>query len=221
MPKATFFNLPKTKQQQFIKIAFEEFALQNYHQASITKVVQRMGIAKGSVYQYFENKKDLYFYLIEVAGKMRNKASESINGENISKDFFYLVEQNLIGKVLFDLDHPTIAGFLANVMQEKNSEELGNIQLITKRQTMAFVENLIHQFRKTSRIRKDIDDHLLAYYVVQTQWGIYDYLEMTYNINFRQYILGNKPVYDLSEDQIKEVVASFMNLLKDGMRLIK
>lgn len=221
MPKATFFNLPKTKQQQFIKIAFEEFALQNYHQASITKIVHRMGIAKGSVYQYFENKKDLYFYLIEVAGKMRNKASEPVNGNELSGDFFYLLEQNFINKILFDLDHPTIAGFLYNVMQEKNSLELGNIQLTSKKQTMDFVENLIQQHRKTSRIRKDIDDRLLAYFVVQTQWGIYDFLELSFNISLREYIIGNKPVYEIPEEKIKEIVSSFICLLKEGMRLMK
>lgn len=219
MPKTTFFNLPKAKQQQFLKIAFEEFALSNYHQASISKIVLKMGIAKGSMYQYFENKKDLYFYLIEVAGKMRNKASETNGNGDTSHDFFYHLEQNLIKKVIFDLDHPVIAGFLANVMQEKNNEELGNIQLISKSQTMGFVENLITQYRKNSRIRKDMDDKVLSYFVVQTQWGIYDYLELKFAINLRQFIKDNQPVYEITEDDIKSVVVSFINLLKDGMKV--
>lgn len=219
MPKSTFFNLPKIKQQQFLKIAFEEFALHNYHQASISKIVLKMGIAKGSIYQYFENKKDLYFYLVEVAGKMRNKASETNGSIDSASDFFYILEQNFIKKIIFDLDHPVIAGFLANVTQEKNSEDLGNIQLISKSQTMSFVETMIQNHRKNSRIRKDIDDQILAYFVVQTQWGIYDYLELKFSINLRQFIKDNRPVYDITEDDIKQVVVSYINLLKEGMRL--
>lgn len=149
---------------------------------------------------------------------MRNKASEINGNADSGNDFFYVLEQNFIKKIIFELDHPVIAGFLANVIQEKNSEELGNIQLISKSQTMSFVESMIQNHRKNSRIRKDIDDQILAYFVVQTQWGIYDYLELKFAINLRQYIKDNRPVYDITEEEIKQVVVSYISLLKDGMR---
>jgi AcrR family transcriptional regulator len=67
MPLATFFNLPEEKRQKILDCAIEEFAQHDYHSASISKIVSRAGIAKGSLYQYFVDKSDLYHYLLELA----------------------------------------------------------------------------------------------------------------------------------------------------------
>lgn len=70
MPKQTFWNLPPAKRDAFVQIALEEFAAHDYNTASVTSIVARAGIAKGSVYQYFTDKQDLYLYLIEHAGQV-------------------------------------------------------------------------------------------------------------------------------------------------------
>ena len=57
MPKDTFTNLPEEKRRHFLNIAIKEFAEHPYNTASISEIVRQAGIAKGSVYQYFENKK--------------------------------------------------------------------------------------------------------------------------------------------------------------------
>lgn len=67
MPKQTFFNLPEEKRQAILDIAVEEFAENDYKNASISNIVTRAGIAKGSLYQYFEDKRELYFYLLQLA----------------------------------------------------------------------------------------------------------------------------------------------------------
>lgn len=67
MPKPTFFNLPDEKRQAILEIAIEEFAENDYQSASISRMVARLGIAKGSFYEYFEDKDDLYFHVLEKA----------------------------------------------------------------------------------------------------------------------------------------------------------
>jgi AcrR family transcriptional regulator len=67
MPKPTFFNLPAGKRNSFVKIAMQEFADREYHSASVSKIVEHAGIAKGSVYQYFRDKQDLFLYLLDAA----------------------------------------------------------------------------------------------------------------------------------------------------------
>lgn len=69
MPKQTFLNLPEEKRKAFIEIALDEFASNDYHHASVSKIVAKAGIAKGSVYQYFEDKQDLFMHLLDVANK--------------------------------------------------------------------------------------------------------------------------------------------------------
>lgn len=67
MPKQTFFNLPAEKRQAIVDIAIDEFASNDYRNASISRIVARAGIAKGSIYQYFEDKRDLFLYLVDLA----------------------------------------------------------------------------------------------------------------------------------------------------------
>ena len=69
MPKPTFFNLPEEKRRLILDLAIEEFAERDYKSASISNIVARAGIAKGSLYQYFEDKRDLYLYLIQLAAE--------------------------------------------------------------------------------------------------------------------------------------------------------
>ncbi len=69
MPKQTFLNLPEDKRKAFIAIALDEFADNEYNTASISKIVEKAGIAKGSVYQYFEDKQDLFMYLLDVSNQ--------------------------------------------------------------------------------------------------------------------------------------------------------
>ncbi|MGD6967331.1 TetR/AcrR family transcriptional regulator [Rossellomorea vietnamensis] len=65
MPKLTFFNLPENKRKVLIDAAENEFARVPLYEASIANIVKSAGIPRGSFYQYFENKDDLYFYLLD------------------------------------------------------------------------------------------------------------------------------------------------------------
>lgn len=64
MPKQTFFHLPKDKQDTLIQSAKEEFSRAPLHEASIANIIKNAGIPRGSFYQYFENKEDLFYYLL-------------------------------------------------------------------------------------------------------------------------------------------------------------
>ncbi len=65
MPTKTFLNLPKEKQFHFLKFAKQEFTNHTLLEASINKILQDAKIPRGSFYQYFSNKEDLYFYVLK------------------------------------------------------------------------------------------------------------------------------------------------------------
>ena len=60
MPKDTFFNLPTEKRDKIIDAAIEQFAELHYSKVTVDQIVKSAGIPKGSFYQYFENKDDLF-----------------------------------------------------------------------------------------------------------------------------------------------------------------
>ena len=69
MPKDLFFTIHEEKKNRIIEAAIKEFSLQLYEKASINQIIKEADISRGSFYQYFEDKEDLYFFLIETVVK--------------------------------------------------------------------------------------------------------------------------------------------------------
>lgn len=67
MPTQTFFNLPEEKRSKLLHAAFDEFSAHAYEDASINAIIQAAEISRGSFYQYFADKDDLYFFLHSMA----------------------------------------------------------------------------------------------------------------------------------------------------------
>lgn len=73
MPKPTFFHLPKEKQETLIRAAKKEFSRVPLHEASIANIIKEAEIPRGSFYQYFEEKEDLYYYLLNQISEKNNE----------------------------------------------------------------------------------------------------------------------------------------------------
>ena len=65
MPSNKFLNLEDDKKQEIIEAAKLEFATHKYEDASINKIIKNIHMPRGSFYLYFENKQDLYLYLLK------------------------------------------------------------------------------------------------------------------------------------------------------------
>lgn len=70
MPFQTFYNLSEEKKERLMDAVRAEFSRAPFEQVSINRIVQTAGISRGSFYQYFADKEDLFFYCIE--GTMNN-----------------------------------------------------------------------------------------------------------------------------------------------------
>jgi AcrR family transcriptional regulator len=64
MPKDTFFNLPERKRKAVFDAAVREFSAYMFSEASINRIVKGAQIPRGSFYQYFDGKEDLFAYVI-------------------------------------------------------------------------------------------------------------------------------------------------------------
>ncbi|WP_102026254.1 TetR/AcrR family transcriptional regulator [Salirhabdus sp. Marseille-P4669] len=64
MPKQTFYNLPEHKKQVLLEALEKEFSRVPLYEASISNIVKSAEIPRGSFYQYFTDKEDAYFFLL-------------------------------------------------------------------------------------------------------------------------------------------------------------
>lgn len=64
MISPTFQNLKEDKKNRIIDAALVEFSTRPFNEASITNIVKNADISRGSFYQYFGNKENIYKYLV-------------------------------------------------------------------------------------------------------------------------------------------------------------
>lgn len=83
MPTNTFLNLSEEKQKKIIDAANKEFERVPIEQVSIKNIVETAEIARGSFYQYFEDKDDLFEYVINLKmGDMEKNMKKIIEKED-------------------------------------------------------------------------------------------------------------------------------------------
>jgi len=65
VPSSTFLNLPAEKQEKLLEAATREFSHKPFNEASINQIIREAGIPRGSFYMYFQDKEDLFRYLLK------------------------------------------------------------------------------------------------------------------------------------------------------------
>jgi len=88
VPKQTFLNLPEEKRQGIVNAAIEEFAEFGFDASSINRIVANSGISKGSFYQYFEDKMDVFKYLMDVIAKEKTEYYKGKHPPSANLDTF-------------------------------------------------------------------------------------------------------------------------------------
>ncbi|HYG51121.1 MAG TPA: TetR/AcrR family transcriptional regulator [Flavobacteriales bacterium] len=212
----TFKNLPEERQQEIIAVCLREFAVNGYLNASLGNIIHALGIAKGSFYRYFENKKSLYLFLLDHCAEIRLAHDAKLVAEP-SDDFFERMLQHFKGKIKFDAAHPLPSAFLHTVLEEKNNDELGNIRFHSKEKILKLIQPVVKQHIKAKNLRKNLDPDIVSYIALQMNLSILDYLAHKHKIDYRKNIQEGKPLYGIPEKEMLKTGKEFMEIFRSGI----
>jgi AcrR family transcriptional regulator len=118
MPKPTFLNLSKEKQELLINAAKKEFSRVPLHEASISNIIKDAGIPRGSFYQYFEDKEDIFFFLFDEDSRRVNELFISII--KINNGDLFASFADLFKSILISFDEPGKRQYIKNVFLNMN-----------------------------------------------------------------------------------------------------
>ncbi len=208
MPKATFLNLPEEKRDRLIFLSFNEFAMNTYGTASITQIAKEMRIAKGSIYQYFTNKRDLYDYLIERASHQKLDATAEFYKKS-KEPFHKWLRKFCIASLWWDIQNPIMSCFLANVSKERSDEELGNVNLQHKKRSVEFFEKKIIKLIDKKELNPNIGAHQTAIFLSEFVNSLIDHLCVHYEIDLQQHAKTNTAVKKIGQKDIKIYLKDF------------
>jgi AcrR family transcriptional regulator len=111
MPTSTFFALPDERRERLVREAIAEFSERPYTEASLSQIAQRSKIAKGSFYQYFTDKLDLYRWLVTEEAPRHKRAF--LGQPKASADFWAGFETLIERGMAFLVEHPRLARLTA------------------------------------------------------------------------------------------------------------
>jgi len=97
-----------------------EFVQSGFEKASTNEIVKRANISKGSLFNYFNSKKDLYVYLIEYSVQIIELIVEQIDLNET--DIFKRIENIGLKKLHTQQKFPQVFDFLVSTKQEESAE---------------------------------------------------------------------------------------------------
>jgi TetR/AcrR family transcriptional regulator len=212
----TFQNLTADKQEDVVRESLREFALHGYEVASLSNVITRLGLAKGSFYRYFESKQALYLFLLENCTALRLQF-DSEHVDSTLGDLSGLLMEHYGAKIKFDKQFPLHSAFLYSVLQEKNNDELRDIHLENKQKILQVTQKVIAGLAKNKAIRKGVDINVLSFMIADMQVMILNYVQSRYQIDFRENIRNGKPLYSLPEKEMLSIAKAFVDMLCNGV----
>lgn len=175
MPKETFFNLPEEKSNTIQETALKEFAEHGFKGASINRIVASAAIAKGSFYQYFDNKADLYNQIIAYIGKKKMAYVSPVLMNPAEHDFFTLLEEIYRSGLKFAQDYPLAAKLGYEVFKNKSNPIFSKLLEESRQQANQFFEPLLNLAIERGEVDPDIDKAFIIYMIIQMQLASLDY----------------------------------------------
>ncbi len=164
MPKSTFMNLDEEKKQRILEVCYREFSRYNFREASVTRIVDEAGIAKGSMYKYFDDKKDLYHFLIDHAVATKLNFIER-NRDQKSGSIWDELWSGIETGARFDFQYPLYAQFLDRVMSPANDGFDIDTRTAVIDQSHQYVLHFITRAIENGEVRDDVDPELIGRFV--------------------------------------------------------
>ncbi len=212
MPKPTFFNLPDEKKRTILDAAIEAFIAHGYEAASVSQIVAEAGIAKGSFYQYFEDKLDLFNHLLDVAGAQKAQFLATPPPAEISP-FDYL-RWLLQGNLRFEIGHPRLARLVSDVMAG-GGQGSRMIRQRMEEATYQFYRGLLTQGMENGHIDPELDLEVATFIFAATSMQLSQYIIQHVAVEPEELLHGAQE--SAAAGQLERFFNSYLAMLQHGM----
>lgn len=107
MPTVTWARVDPARRAAIIEAAEAEFGAHGFSRGSLNVIARRAGVAKGSLFQYFADKRDLYAFIADIGSqRVRTYMEARIRELGPDRPFFEFLTDLLDDWVAYFADHP-------------------------------------------------------------------------------------------------------------------
>lgn len=192
MPTQTYLNLPVAKQEAVLAAAMDEFSKRNVEEAKLSNIIRLAGIPRGSLYQYFENKEDLYVYAFEKLRADRREFTKPAFDYYLTSPFLTFFEHFYALDTEYLARHPVHIQMGKVLYSHASGVSLSLIRGIKTRYRDIFVI-AIERDKEQGNIRSDVDVAVLADICVHFMTDIFIFQNLSEHMtlaDMRQHLSG-------------------------------
>lgn len=214
MPKETFNQISLEKRENILQTAAMLFADQGFARTDVAQIAKRAGVAKGSIYNYFESKEDLYLYVCrDGIERSRQAVYSDIRPE---WDLYRQIDHIFRRGVAFVLAHPQYARLYLNVASSGMERFADQLSLEVEKYTSDHLKRIIADGMSRGIVRKDVDVSLAAF-LINSLYIIFviSLVSRHFQIRMKEY-LGIRE--DLNDLTIERPLGQVVNLICDFLK---
>lgn len=163
--RSTFDNLDPQKQRRVLDESYREFAENSYQQASINRIVGRLDIAKGSLFQYFGSKEGLFRHLFRRAVDEIKAPLRAIRDGQGMEDFPARLKRVFTASAAFALAHPFLWGIYRRLSSQEDFPLRATLLAEVRAEALTFFRELVELGQSQGQVRPDLDPAVAAFII--------------------------------------------------------
>lgn len=156
-----FLRIPADKRMRIYDAAINEFAVFGYVNANTNKIARNAGISVGSLFQYFDNKEDLFLTTVKFCASILKETLEKILDDK--DDIFLKVEKLLRTIQIHSRENINMIRLYNEMATQSNSriicETVGELEAMTAK----LYSSLIEQAQQENEVNPDFDPRMFAF----------------------------------------------------------
>jgi len=164
-PRSTFDNLDPAKRGRVLDESLREFAEHGYHQASVNRIVGRLGIAKGSLFQYFGSKEGLFRRLFSLALDEIKAPLKAIRDATDAESFPERLRRVFIAGAAFARSHPLIWRVYRRMTTQDDFPLRETLLVKVREEALTYFRELVEGGQTRGEVRPDVDPAAAAFLI--------------------------------------------------------
>ena len=167
MPTATWWNLDDARRDRVIRAAVAEFGRRGFSAGSLNVVAREAGVAKGSLFQYFDDKLDLYATMCDIASRRARQVVFSTVVVDGTQPYFQVLRAVVRSWVKYFRDNPSARAMALASRSEPDHEARTAVLSITNAHFVEALGPLIERAIARGEFLDGVDpDHVLSFTVL-------------------------------------------------------
>ncbi len=206
----TFEQLDPKKKQRILTAAMTEFATAGYDGASVNALADKIGISKGSIFHYFQDKQGLFMFVFERALEQVKNYLRRVREDTTADDLFTRLEKTMLAGVSFIRSHPRIFQIYLRVLFEGDLPNRTKLIKSIRHNSIDYLTEFVETARQRGEIRPDVDVKVAAFVIE----AVMDRFLQGYGLEHLDTGMG---LFKAKPEEVERWAAGVIGLLRHGL----